>query len=197
MRPETALHASQPAGTEDETPRINPIFNDAPWFDNRNVFHTPILISEAADTAFATRFRQVIADPRAPEPTHLLRVNYASNEALMALVESGVPWPNQSRARFVLEAALKYIGRCYYIVRADAVREGLSQIFLCPTWGGPALHCKFWALFALGELYTSRAAATQSYPGMAYFAQASKMLGYLDERPGTEAIETLLLLVCD
>ncbi|KAJ5357017.1 hypothetical protein N7517_011626 [Penicillium concentricum] len=182
------------ARVENIDSEIDPTINDAPWFDNRNVFHTPILISEAADTAFATRFRQVISDPRAPEPTHLLRVNYASDDALMALVQSGVPWPSQSRARFLLEAALKHIGRCYYIVRVDEVREGLSRIFTDPTWGGPVVCCRFWALFALGQLYTSRAAAMQSYPGMAYFAQASRMLGYLNERPGTETIETLLLL---
>ncbi|KAJ5395082.1 uncharacterized protein N7487_009385 [Penicillium crustosum] len=193
-RSQTTVPAPQPARVENVDSEIHPTFNDAPWFDNRNAFHTPILISEAADTAFATRFRQVISDPRAPEPTHLLRVDYASDDALMSLVESEVPWPSQSRARFLLEAALKHISRCYYIVRVDEVKEGLSRIFMNPTWGSPVMCCRFWALFALGELYTSRAAAMQSYPGMAYFAQASKMLGYLNERPGTEVIETLLIL---
>lgn len=53
---------------EHEERGINPTFSYRSWFDNRNVFHTPILIGEAADTAFATRFRQVISDPRVPSP---------------------------------------------------------------------------------------------------------------------------------
>ncbi|OGM49680.1 hypothetical protein ABOM_001806 [Aspergillus bombycis] len=168
--------------------------NDSPWFDNSNIFRTPILNSETADTVFATRFRQVISDPHAPQPSHLLRLDYANDKALMALVESTVPWPGHSRARFLVEAALKYISRCPYMVSRDVAREGLARIFLDPAAAGPALYCKCWALFALGELYATRAAATQGYPGMSYFAQASKMLGYLNERPDMETIETLLLL---
>ncbi|PLB48786.1 hypothetical protein P170DRAFT_383081 [Aspergillus steynii IBT 23096] len=184
---------SQPICEEGES-QVNATLNEAPWFDNRNVFDSPIFISEAADAAFATRFRQVIADPDAPEPTHLLRLNYANTEALMALSESGASWPSQARARFLLEAALKFIGRCCYVVCHDAARQGLSQIYIDRCWGGPVVSCKYWALFSLGELYATRTPATQSYPGMAYFAQASKMLAYLDERPGTDTIETLLLL---
>jgi proline utilization trans-activator len=169
--------------------------NDTPWFVNSNIFHTLILNSETADAVFATRFRQVISDPRAPQPSHLLRVDYADNKALMALVESSVPWPSRSHARFLIEAALKYLSRCQYIVSRDVTQEGLAQAFLDPAAAGSVLRCKYWALFALGELYTARAAVIQSYPGMAYFAQASKILVYPEERPDTETIETLLLLV--
>lgn len=181
---------------EHEEGGINPTFSYRSWFDNRNVFYTPILIGEAADTAFATRFRQVISDPRVPEPSHLLRVNYANNETLMALGESGAAWPSQSRARFLIEASLKYISRCYCIVHPGTVIEQLTQIFLDPTWGGSVLRCKFWALFAIGELYAAKVAFIQGYPGMAYFAQASKMLGFFEERPGMDSIETFLLLAC-
>ncbi|KAB8203806.1 fungal-specific transcription factor domain-containing protein [Aspergillus parasiticus] len=168
--------------------------NDSPWFDNSNIFRTPILNSETADTVFATRFRQILSDPHAPKPSHLLRLDYANDKVLMALVQSTVSWPSHSRARFLVEAALKYISRCHYIVPHDVSREGLAQVLLSPAAASPALCCKFWALFALGELYVTRAAATQGYPGMSYFCQASKMLCYLDERPDMETIETLLLL---
>ncbi|KAB8273736.1 fungal-specific transcription factor domain-containing protein [Aspergillus minisclerotigenes] len=136
--------------------------NDSPWFDNSNIFRTPILNSETADTASPLDF-----------PSHLLHFDYANDKVLMTLVESTVPWPSHSRARFLVEAALEYISRCHYIVPGHVTREGLAQVFLNPSPANPALCCKFWALFALGELY---------------------MLGYLDERRGTETIETLLLL---
>ncbi|PYH76339.1 hypothetical protein BO82DRAFT_387384 [Aspergillus uvarum CBS 121591] len=167
---------------------------ETPWFDNRNIFHTPILISEEADAAFATRFRQVISDPRVPEPTHLLRLNYAEDRALLALPEPGLAWPSQPRARFLVEAALKYICRCYYITRPGAAREMMDKVISTPAAASSILSCKYWALFAVGELYATRAPAMHSYPGMAYFSQACKILGYPNERPGTESIETLLLL---
>ncbi|KAI1044250.1 hypothetical protein LB504_012986 [Fusarium proliferatum] len=161
----------------------------------RNFFQDPILIGETADAAFVTRFRQVISLPDSPEPFHLLRVNYAANETLMTLVKSDTPWPGHQRSKFLVEAALKYLGRCHYIVHRDKVTDGLSQILADPSWGGPALRSKFWVLFALGELYVTKFTTNStSYPGLEYFAQASKMLGILDERPGLDTIETLLLL---
>lgn len=159
------------------------------------MFQAPIFIGETADAAFATRFRQAISVPDAPEPVHLLRLNNAANESLMTLVESETPWPSQQRSRFLIEAALKHLGRCHYIVHRDRVTDGLAQMSVDPSWGGPALRSECWVLFALGELYVTKFISNTSYPGLAYFAQASKMLGYLDERPGLDSIETLLLLV--
>ncbi|KAF2966286.1 hypothetical protein GQX73_g7281 [Xylaria multiplex] len=185
---------ADPEPVNSEQRPANLTFNQAPWFDNRNVFQTPVLISETADAAFATRFRQVISNPEGPEPVHLLRVNYANNEALMTLKESNIEWPTLARARFLIEAATKYANRYYYIIHRSSVLEGLSRCLLEPPGSESVLRCKYWALFAIGELCATRSPVTQSYPGMSYFAQASKMLGYLDERPGTDSIEALLLL---
>lgn len=139
----------------------------------------------------------MISDPQVPEPSHLLRVNYANNETLAALGEAGTTWPTQSRGRFLLDAALKYIGRCHLIVRPSKITDELTQIFCDPTRCCPTLRCKFWALFAIGELYTTKVASSQGYPGMSYFAQASKIHGYFEERPGMDYIETFLLLVSE
>ncbi|KAE8321168.1 hypothetical protein BDV39DRAFT_210968 [Aspergillus sergii] len=100
----------------------------------------PSLNSETADTVFATRFRQIISDPHAPQPSHLLRLDYANDKVLMTLVESTVPWPSHSRARFLVEAGLKYISHCHYIVPRDVTREGLAQVFLnpAPASSGPS-----------------------------------------------------------
>ncbi|KAI0435826.1 fungal-specific transcription factor domain-containing protein [Xylaria telfairii] len=183
---------SAPADDEQRPAAIT--FNQAPWFDNRNVFQTPVLIGEAVDAAFATRFRQVISNPQLPEPTHLLRVNYANNEALIALRDSKIEWPSLARARFLIEAATRYINRNYYVVDRKSIMEGLLRSFPETPQRESAMHCKYWVLFAIGELCTAKTSVTQSYPGMPYFAQASKMLGHLDERPGTDSIEALLLL---
>lgn len=186
-----------PGTTEHDGVALNPTLNAKPWFDSVNVFRTPILIGEAADNAFATRFRQAISDPQAPEPTHLLRINYITDEPLMNLAGFEVAWPSPSRARFLIGAALNYVSRCYCLVRRSSVMEDLEQSIRDPTWGNPLLHCKFWALFAVGELCSTRSVGTQGFPGIAFFSQALKVLGLLDELPGLDSIELLLLIVRD
>lgn len=167
-----------------------------PWFDHMNVFHTPILIGEAADAAFATRFRQALSGPNSPKPKHMLRVNYATDQELMALAESEVVWPSPSRSRLLIGVALKYVGCGYHIVRRSAILESLDQIIQNPSWGDISLHCKLWALLAIGELYSTRSASSwKGFPGLAYFAKAAKLLGVLDERPGINTIEIMNLLV--
>lgn len=186
-QPETS---AGPADTE-----ASPAISTKPWFDNLNVFKSPVLIGEAADAAFATRFRQVITDPSAPEPTHLLRLNYPSNESIMSLTDINTPWPGSSRAKFLLDAAMKYIGRSYHIVQAQAAAASWEQISRDTSRGTTIIRSRLWALFAIGELYISKSIGVCGFPGMAYFAQASKALGYLDERPDVESVELYLLLV--
>ncbi|KAI0543409.1 fungal-specific transcription factor domain-containing protein [Xylaria curta] len=178
---------------DDETD-TSPAISTGPWFDNLNVFKSPVLIGEAADAAFATRFRQVITDPAAPKPNHLLRLNYASDESLMSLIDASTHWPGPSRARFLLEAAMKYIGRCYHIVQQRVAIDGWEQISRDPSHSAPVLRSRYWALFAIGELYIAKSIGAGGFPGLAYFAQASKTLGYLDERPEVESVELYLLL---
>lgn len=181
--------------TADEKTETSPAVSTTPWFDSMNNFKSPVLIGEAADAAFATRFRQVIADSSIPEPTHLLRLNHATNESLMSLVDVNVPWPSPSRARFLLEAAMRYIGRCYHIVQKEAAEEAWEQINHNSSRIGTILRCRSWALFAIGELYITKSIGVNGFPGMAYFAQATKALAYLDERPEVECVELYLLLV--
>lgn len=173
----------------------SPAVSTGPWFDSINNFKSPVLIGEAADAAFATRFRQVIAGPSIPEPTHLLRLNHATNESLMSLVDVNVPWPSPSRAKFLLEAAMRYTGRCYHIVQREAAEEAWEQILHNSSRIGTILRCRAWALFAIGELYITKSIGVNGFPGMAYFAQATKALAYLDERPEVECVELYLLLV--
>lgn len=186
-QPETS---ADPVDTE-----ASPAISTRPWFDSLNDFKSPVLIGEAADAAFATRFRQVITDPSTPEPSHLLRLNYPSNESIMSLIEANTPWPGPSRAKFLLDAAMKYIGRLYHIVQPQAAAASWEQISRDTSRGTIIMRSRLWALFAIGELYISKSIGVYGFPGLAYFSQASKALGYLDERPEIESVELYLLLV--
>ncbi|KAK7699629.1 hypothetical protein SLS64_011583 [Diaporthe eres] len=129
--------------TADEKTETSPAMSTGPWFDSMNIFKSPVLIGEAADAAFATRFRQVIADPSTPEPTHLLRLNHATNESLMSLVDVNVPWPSPSRAKFLLEAAMRYIGFLFHDSEPTIqIREHRKRLF--------------WTAFVLDRIFASK-----------------------------------------
>jgi hypothetical protein len=158
-----------------------------------NIPHTPVLIGEPSDVAFATRFRQAISDA---QHNHIPRVNYATDERLLALSDTDCPWPFPSRARLLVNVAIKYVSRVYHIVRKSQILEGLEQTIQNPHSSDSLLKSKLWALFAIGEMYSTRTAAAETnFPGMAYFARATRILRIISERPRIDAIEIRLLLV--
>lgn len=58
------------------------------------------------------------------------------------------------------------------------------------------MKSKMWALFALGELRSSKClSSSKRLPGLAYFAVASDTVRMINERPQLDVIETTLILV--
>ncbi|CAM1501485.1 Fc.00g034690.m01.CDS01 [Cosmosporella sp. VM-42] len=169
-----------------------PRLEDRPWFLNINIPHTPILIGEASDVAFSSRFRQAISNA---QHNHIPRVNYATDEHLIALSDVDCPWPSPARARLLVNVALKYVSRCYHIVRRSLILEGLEQSLQNPNPSDSLFNSKLWALFAIGEMYSTRTAVVErNFPGIGYFARATRVLRIVSERPRIDAIEIRLLL---
>lgn len=152
----------------------------------------PIHISEAADAAFATRFRETLT----PHSLHIPRTSYARDEALMLLSESQFLWPNPARARFLIKVALSTVCQYYHIVLKSSVMEALEKAIKNVNDVERLMRCKLLALFALGEVYSSRVAAQEAtFPGLPYFAQARRMVSIPAERPTMHTVEIALLLV--
>ena len=155
----------------------------------------PIHICEAADAAFATRFRQTLSG--APVD-HIPRIDYAMDRDLLMLSESDCTWPSPARSRFLLETSFRAVCQCYHIVRRSIARRDLDLALRGGVSHDSFTTCRLWALFALGLLHSTKIpseAEGHRFPGLAYFAQASRLLRYLSERPGIEYMEVLLLLV--
>lgn len=171
-----------------------PELASAPWFVNTAVRHTPILLGEASDSAFATRLRQAI--PNSQHHSHLPRVHYTSDKQLLDLSDAPCGWPTPLQARLLVNVALKSLGRWHHIVRRSLVLERLEQSLLHHEQMGPVLQSQLWALFAIGQVFSTRIAATsEKFPGLEYFAKATKSLHFLSERPSIELVETWILLV--
>lgn len=165
----------------------------APWFVNMNVPNTPILVAESSDAAFATRFRQVVSNV---QQNHLPRVDYVDDETIVTLSDTDCAWPTPARARFLLDTTLKRLGRSYHILLRSTVFEELEQHIRSPTSTGLLTRSRLWAAFAIGELYATRMSVSSgSFPGLNYFAKATKILHIIPERPLIGMVEVNLLLV--
>jgi hypothetical protein len=57
--------------------------------------------------------------------------------------------------------------------------------------------CKLFAMFALGEAYSARAAFPGAkFPGIDYFNIATHLLRVISEEPKIECVEVMAMLVC-
>ena len=175
-----------------------------PWFTLAKTSNAPVWIGEASDSAFATRLRQFAApDPQTED--HTPRTHYATDEMLASLTSSSsssqnITWPYPSRARFLIEVALRHICRCYHIVRRSEVMASI-EVFgkgsgFASTGRQRAAECRLWALLAHGELHSTKMATSENtFPGLVYYAKASELVQLTSERPQLEDVETMLLLV--
>jgi hypothetical protein len=111
--------------------------------------------------------------------------------------DMAIPWPNQARARLLLDVALDRVGRDYYIVRKSHTRQDLEQCLLNKTPIDPLSKYKLHALFAIGEVYMARSFVSKStFPGMNHFIMAKRALQMVSDKPQISMIELHLLLVC-
>lgn len=196
-------HSETQEPSQDDAPgavetTINPVLRDSPWFERMETSETPIWIGEISDAAFATRVRQLIT---APHPSnHIPRTHFVPDKTLWSLSPPMPPpiWPSSIRAQFLVKTALRALRRSFHIVRRSEIFAVLekctdanarSQIPL-------AIISKLWALFALGELYTTRCTrAEETFPGLSAFVYASQVIRVVSERPHLDVVETILLLV--
>jgi proline utilization trans-activator len=180
-------------GEPNDGPIRNPLFDDRPWFLHTSTLAAPILIGEAADAAFTTRFRQTLS---VGAFGHIPRINYPPDNTLLSLGSSACPLPTPGRARFLLRAALRIVSDHYHMVLKSVVLEGLEIFLRQPTTSDILLTSKMWALLALGEAYSARSGSSDPvFPGLPYFSQANRALQVIQERPSLDSIEVLLLLV--
>lgn len=150
-------------------------------------------MGEAACTAFSTRLRQFLTGD--PKTAHVARTQYTPESSLL---EGASQWPGLAQARLLVRIAFNQLSRVYHLVLRKSTLEQLESVYQIPSLrDDPALTCKFFGLFALGEVYSSRSSAspTSKVPGTKYYVRAMSLIPTMPERPGMIYVESLLLLV--
>lgn len=172
-----------------------------PWFQSHDASALPIYISEAACTAFATRLCQCLkgSDTRT---ICLPKGRYTDEAALSSLTRVDIPWPGLANAKLLVKTALCHINPAFHIVLRKDAMDVLHMIYQERKFDNQSLKCKYFALFAIGQAYSTRhdqfggSTDFECVPGSAYFARALNIMQIIPERPSMIHIESLLLLVC-
>ncbi|KAL9616279.1 MAG: hypothetical protein Q9160_008841 [Pyrenula sp. 1 TL-2023] len=189
--PQLANECSSRATAVGEAAR-NPLLEDRPWFISLTP-DMPVLVGEATDAAFATRFRQALSGKT---QSHFPRIQYTSNPIAAFVTLVDVPGPTPARARVLIKVALNTIFRRFHLVRKSTALALLDQFIRTPAQCDVISIGKLFAIFALGEAYSARAAFPGAkFPGIDYYNHATNILRVLSEQPRIECVEVLAMLV--
>ena len=192
----TPSSPQDPAESPAETSVINPLIEDQTWFEPYTSIDLPIYVGEAACTAFTTRLRQAL-DISSGRAAHIPRFHYISDEHVVADPNNTPQWPSKVKAQLYVKVALAYVGNVYHIILTSATLKRLDQIYVDMSCATVMDTCKFFALFAFGEVYSNKTKTVdnQAIPGLSFFTAASKILQGIPERATIQHIENLVLLV--
>ncbi|PYI33575.1 hypothetical protein BP00DRAFT_423991 [Aspergillus indologenus CBS 114.80] len=177
-----------------DTKTRNALLEDRPWFHAHDGLALPIYVSEAACTGFATRLCQCLDGDKSAVP-HIPRTRYVEESALAQMAHSGIQWPSLACARLLVNTALGHANPPFHLALRKSTLDHLQQIYEHGLFNDPIFLCKYFALFALGEVYSfHNDGGEKTVPGTAYYARAISLIPVLPERPTIIHIEALLIL---
>lgn len=161
-------------------------------------------IGESTCLAFGDRILQCL-NPQSTTPSFPHDRGYVTDPAFarQSGSVSDCKFPERIRANLLIRVALRFIGQDYHFFLHDDFLQKLEKAYDLrqspkhdSVWA-----CKFFAVLALGEMYSTSLPATKatqptSVPGTGYFLTAVSLLQDLFEEPSVAQIENLLLFVC-
>ncbi|RAK81345.1 Zn(II)2Cys6 transcription factor [Aspergillus fijiensis CBS 313.89] len=179
-----------------DTRTRNPLLEDRPWFQTHEGLALPVYVSEAACTGFATRLCQCLDGNKSATP-HILRTRLIPESTLNQVAHSGIQWPSLARARLLVNTALGHANPPFHLALRKSTLDHLQHIYEQGLFNDAIFLCKYFALFALGEVYSfhNDGGEKGTVPGMAYYARAIGLISVPPERPTIIHIEALLILV--
>lgn len=115
----------------------------------------------------------------------------------MRIRNSSIDWPSLPQARLLIQVVFNQVSRVYHLILRKSTVEELEEVYCKASFDDSVLTCKFFALFALGEVYSARSNSCLEcgVPGAAYYVNAMTVIPILPERPSLGHIESILRLV--
>lgn len=157
----------------------------------------PTYMSEAACPTFASRLCKYL-QPSGDSAENLPSLRYTDESTLSSSLDVDIQWPSLAYAQLLVRTALGHVNPSFHLALRKETLEVLQNIYQNGTFDDPDLKCKYFALFALGHVYTTPRDSSREapLPGAAYFAKAHSLIQFIPERASIIHVESLLCIVC-
>ncbi|RDW60442.1 fungal specific transcription factor domain-containing protein [Aspergillus mulundensis] len=191
---------------DDESPPLSKeesnLFN--PLFDrhSENPVHErslePGFIGEASCAAFSNRLLSCLDDTYTPSTSGLSNYHRLNTRDRVPM-NQGVAFPERMHVKLLLNVARRFIGNYHPLFLEVTFMKEIDAVYRRELIPSNLWLCKFYALIALGEIYTQRRGVGDSnrVPGTNYYIQAVQLLqenqDYYEE-PCLMLVEVLTLL---
>lgn len=175
---------------------LNPLFDAQPANLAAELSSEPGFIGEASCAAFSNRLLQCLDGNYTPVTAGFS--NHLRLDTFPRLSVDAYQLPERMHAKLLLNVARRFIGNYHPLFLEVTFMKELNAVYRRESTPTVLWLCKFYALMALGEIYTNRRGVGENnrVPGTEYYVRAVHMLQDSYEEPTLMQIEVLVLLVC-
>ena len=190
-----------PSLPSEESNLFNPLFDKQ---QDRSVHERsaePGFIGEASCAAFSNRLLSCLDSTCAPLTAGLSNYHRLDDQG-QALSDHSPEFPERMHVKLLLNVARRFIGNYHPLFLEVSFMKEIDAVYRGDMMPSTLWLCKFYALMALGEIYTHRRGVGDNnrVPGTNYFTKAVNLMqrdqdSY--EEPSLIQVEVLTLLVND
>ncbi|KAF4965600.1 hypothetical protein FSARC_6622 [Fusarium sarcochroum] len=187
-----------PSLSKEESNLFNPLFDRQPEKPIQERSSEPGFIGEASCAAFSNRLLSCLDDSYTPSTAGLSNYHRLSTYGRLP-VDQGPEFPERMHVKLLLNVARRFIGNYHPLFLEVTFMKEIDAVYRRETVPSMLWLCKFYALMALGEIYTHRRGVGDNnrVPGTNYYVRSVNLLQEnLDyyEEPSLMQVEVLTLL---
>ncbi|KAL4990422.1 fungal-specific transcription factor domain-containing protein [Aspergillus falconensis] len=187
-----------PPLSKEESDLFNPLFDK----HSENPVHErslePGFIGESSCDAFSNRLLSCLDDSYTPSTTGLSNYHRLNTRDRVSM-HQGAEFPERMHVKLLLNVARRFIGNYHPLFLEVTFMKEIDAVYRRELIPSMLWLCKFYALMALGEIYTHRRGVGDNnrVPGTNYYIRAVHLLqenqDYYEE-PSLMQVEVLTLL---
>ena len=187
---------SPPSLSKEESNLFNPLFDRQPEKPIQERSSEPGFIGEASCAAFSNRLLSCLDDTYTPSTAGLSNYLKLNTYDRLSVPE----FPERMHVKLLLNVARRFIGNYHPLFLEVTFMKEIDAVYRREMVPSSLWLCKFYALMALGEIYTHRRGVGDNnrVPGTNYYVRAVGLLqenhDYYEE-PSLMQVEVLTLLV--
>ncbi|KAL5334403.1 fungal-specific transcription factor domain-containing protein [Aspergillus crustosus] len=187
-----------PPLSKEESNLFNPLFDRQPEKPIHERSSEPGFIGEASCAAFSNRLLSCLDDTYTPSTAGLSNYHRLNTQTALP-VQQSADFPERMHVKLLLNVARRFIGNYHPLFLEVTFMREVDAVYRRDFIPSSLWLCKFYALMALGEIYTHRRGVGDNnrVPGTNHYMRAVHLLqqdqDYCEE-PSLMQVEVLTLL---